>query len=360
MAVPKIRFPGFTDDWGQHKLKDEAFEIVAGGDVEKSKVVENGKYPIYANALTDDGIIGYYNDYYRIAAPAVTVTGRGDVGHAKARLIDFTPVVRLLAVKSKHNVYFLENSINNHKVIQESTGVPQLTVPQLGNYYLYFPPTIEEEDAIGLFIQKVDLIITLKQRNLGSMKLLKKSLLQKMFPKNGESLPEIRFPGFTDAWEQCKLGQIIEVKPFKPYIAEANNTGKHPVIQQGDNPLLGYSDRNDPFNDYKSVTLFGDHTLSLFKPLEPFFVATDGVKILSSAMYGLFFYYLLDRYKPHSEGYKRHFSILKEQDCWITSQNEQEKIGNFFFNLDQAIILHQRKVESLQKLKKSLLQQMFV
>ena len=173
------------------------------------------------------------------------------------------------------------------------------------------------------------------------------------------AVPKIRFPGFTDAWEQRKLGQIIEVKPFKPYIAEANNTGKYPVIQQGDKPLLGYSDKNEPFRDYKSVTLFGDHTLSLFKPLEPFFVATDGIKILSSAMYGLFFYYLLDRYKPHSEGYKRHFSILKEQDCWITSQNEQEKIGNFFFGIDQAITLHQRKLESMKLLKKSLLQKMF-
>ena len=173
------------------------------------------------------------------------------------------------------------------------------------------------------------------------------------------AVPKIRFPGFTEDWEQRKLGQIIEVKPFKPYIAEANNTGKYPVIQQGDKPLLGYSDKNEPFRDYKSITLFGDHTLSLFKPLEPFFVATDGIKILSSAMYGLFFYYLLDRYKPHSEGYKRHFSILKEQDCWITSQNEQEKIGNFFFGIDQAITLHQRKLESMKLLKKSLLQKMF-
>ena len=173
------------------------------------------------------------------------------------------------------------------------------------------------------------------------------------------AVPKIRFPGFTEDWEQRKLGQIIEVKPFKPYIAEANNTGKYPVIQQGDKPLLGYSDKNEPFRDYKSVTLFGDHTLSLFKPLEPFFVATDGIKILSSAMYGLFFYYLLDRYKPHSEGYKRHFSILKEQDCWITSQNEQEKIGNFFFGIDQAITLHQRKLEGMKLLKKSLLQKMF-
>ena len=76
---PDIRFKGFTDDWEQRKLRDEAIEILAGGDINKEKTVENGKYPICANTLTNDGIVGYYDDYYRVTAPAVTVTGRGEV-----------------------------------------------------------------------------------------------------------------------------------------------------------------------------------------------------------------------------------------------------------------------------------------
>ena len=87
--------------------------MLAGGDIDKSRVVVNGKYPIYANALTNDGIVGYYDDTYRVKAPAVTVTGRGDVGHAQARMTVFTPVVRLLAIRSEHDSYFLENAINN-------------------------------------------------------------------------------------------------------------------------------------------------------------------------------------------------------------------------------------------------------
>ena len=160
---PEIRFKGLNVDWEQRKLGDEAIEMMAGGDIDKEKVVEDGKYPIYANALTNDGIVGYYNDYFRVKAPAVTVTGRGEVGHAQARMTDFTPVVRLLAIRSNHDCYFLENAINNHKVIVESTGVPQLTVPQLASYNIFFPSKIEEEVKIGEYFNNLDNLITLHQ-----------------------------------------------------------------------------------------------------------------------------------------------------------------------------------------------------
>lgn len=162
--VPEMRLPGFCGAWEQRKLGDEAIEILAGGDIDKTKVVEKGKYPIYANALTDEGMVGYYDDCFRVKAPAVTVTGRGDVGHAKARMTDFTPVVRLLAVRSNHDSYFLENAINNHKVVVESTGVPQLTLPQLARYDIAFPVKVEEEIQIGEFFNRIDNLITLHQR----------------------------------------------------------------------------------------------------------------------------------------------------------------------------------------------------
>ena len=182
---PEIRFKGFTEAWEQRKLGDEAIEMMAGGDIDKEKVVEDGKYPIYANALTNDGIVGYYNDYFRVKAPAVTVTGRGEVGHAQARMTDFTPVVRLLAIRSNHDCYFLENAINNHKVIVESTGVPQLTVPQLASYNIFFPSKIEEEVKIGEYFNNLDNLITLHQRKCDTLKELKKYMLQNMFPKKG-------------------------------------------------------------------------------------------------------------------------------------------------------------------------------
>ena len=177
--VPELRFKGFTDEWEERKLSTES-TITAGGDIDKSKLKEVGEYPIFANALTNDGTVGYYDSYYRVEAPAVTVTGRGDVGHAKARKVNFTPVVRLLAVKSNHDVDFLENAINNHKVLVESTGVPQLTAPQLGNYKIFFP-TGEEQQKIGSFFKELDNTIALHQRKLDLLKEQKKGFLQKIF-----------------------------------------------------------------------------------------------------------------------------------------------------------------------------------
>ena len=147
--VPEIRFDGFTYDWEQRKLGDEAEEILAGGDIDKEK--------------------------------AVTVTGRGEVGRARARMIDFTPVVRLLAVRSNHDCYFLENAINNHKVVVESTGVPQLTVPQLSSYDICFPKDIVEEKKIGTYFNQLDRLITLHQRKCDELKKMKKYMLQNMF-----------------------------------------------------------------------------------------------------------------------------------------------------------------------------------
>ena len=179
--VPKIRFQGFSGDWEQRKLGDEAIEIIAGGDVDKSKLLERGKYPVIANALTNDGIVGYYENDYRIKAPAVTVTGRGDVGHAQARKFNFTPVVRLLAVYSNHDVDFLAEAINQCDVVLESTGVPQLTVPKLANYCICFPPTFDEEVQIGAYLYKLDHLITLQQHKIDQLQAVKKFMLQNMF-----------------------------------------------------------------------------------------------------------------------------------------------------------------------------------
>ena len=150
--------------WEQCKLGDIVSEMVAGGDIDKDLILDEGRYPVIANALTNDGIVGYYNADYRIKAPAVTVTGRGDVGHAKARIVNFTPVVRLLTIKSNHDVFFLENAINILNIVIESTGVPQLTVPQLTKYAIYFPNFVAEEEKIGAFFHHLGHLITLHQR----------------------------------------------------------------------------------------------------------------------------------------------------------------------------------------------------
>ena len=179
-TVPRMRLPGFTGTWEQRKLEDIASDMVAGGDIDKDLILAEGQYPVIANALTGDGIVGYYDKEYRVSAPAVTVTGRGDVGHAKARLVNFTPVVRLLSVKSEHDVFFLENAINTLRIVIESTGVSQLTVPQLEKYEVAFPQQLDEEKQIGAFFKQLDNLITLHQRKLEKVQKIKQGMMQQL------------------------------------------------------------------------------------------------------------------------------------------------------------------------------------
>lgn len=175
-----------------------------------------------------------------------------------------------------------------------------------------------------------------------------------------KKVPELRFKGFTDDWEERKFKDVLKTHSFRLYLADISENGEYEVIQQGDKPIVGYSD-GKPFTNYKDITLFGDHTVSLYKPKRPFFVATDGVKILSADNFeGDYLYTTLERYKPKPQGYKRHFTILKNQDVWFTgNMEEQQKIGSFFKQLDDTIALHQRKLDLLKEQKKGYLQKMF-
>ncbi len=174
-----------------------------------------------------------------------------------------------------------------------------------------------------------------------------------------KNVPQLRFDGFIEEWVLCKLGELLKSEASKMYITDPSD-GKYPVIQQGDKSVLGYSDKM-PFSNFKSVVLFGDHTLSLFKPITPFLVATDGIKIIYSDLLERdFFYIFLQKYNPDSQGYKRHFSILKNEVGYYTiNVEEQQKIGTFFKRLDNTIDFHQSKLELLKEQKKGFLQKMF-
>ena len=141
------------------------------------------------------------------------------------------------------------------------------------------------------------------------------------------------------------MGDLLQTLPFKQFLKEPEPDGKYEIIQQGNEPVIGFAN-GTPCGDYKDVVIFGDHTLSLYKPQHPFFVATDGVRIVKGQQDtdGYYLLSLLERYKPQSEGYKRYYSILADTNC-ITTYNtsEQEQIGVFFKQLDHLITLHQRK-----------------
>lgn len=387
--TPAIRFKGFTDTWEQRKLGDIASDMVAGGDIDKDLILAEGQYPVIANALTGDGIVGYYDKEYRVNAPAVTVTGRGDVGHAKARLVNFTPVVRLLSVKSEHDVFFLENAINTLKIVIESTGVPQLTVPQLAKYEVAFPRQLDEEEHIGVFFKQLDHLITLHQRKYDKLTNVKKSMLEKMFPKNGSNVPEIRFKGFTEAWEQRKLGEVGETYTGlsgKSKDDFGHGSGKFITYMNVFSNPVASSNMTEAIeiDDSQNKVQFGDvlFTTSSETPDE---VGMSSVWLenaentyLNSFCFG---YRPTTEYNPYYLAYMLRSSSMRKKITFlaqgisrynisknkmmdiempIPSIDEQKQIGEYFRNLDNLITLHQRELEKLKNIKKSCLENMFV
>lgn len=393
--VPKRRFKDFENDsgWDRCELGEKA-EIIAGGDIDKSKIKGYGRYPVIANALNNAGIVGYYEDSYRVEGPAVTVTGRGDVGYAKARNYNFTPVVRLLSLKSEFDTIFLENSINNHNVFVESTGVPQLTIPQLGKYKILFPK-LEEQIRIGEFFQSLNQTITLQQQKLEKLKAMKSAYLSEMFPAEGERKPKRRFPGFTDDWEQRYF-----LNTLKTIVDFRGRTPKKLGMEWSDSGYLALSALNvkKGYIDFAEVAHYGNQELydkwmsgkELYQgqvlftteaPMGNVAQVPDGKGyILSQRTIAFnidetlltddFLYVLLgsprifdDLSALSSGGTAKGVSqkSLEQLKVHIPKDlDEQKQIGIFFKNLDQTIILQQEKLEKLQNIKKAYLNEMFI
>ena len=362
-------------------MGDVATEMVAGGDIDKDLILDEGRYPVIANALTNDGIVGYYNEDYRIKAPAVTITGRGDVGHAKARIVDFTPVVRLLSLKSNHDVFFLENAINTLKIVIESTGVPQLTVPQLAKYEISFPKSLDEEEKIGVYFNQLDDLITLHQRN-------------------SADFVSRFFSDFTNTWEQRKFDEVFDCTIPNNTLSRAElnyESGSVRNIHYGD-ILIKYGSvvdvQNDeiPFatgkssDDFKGALLQdGDIIIADTAEDETTGKACEignsqGLDVVSGlhtmvcrprnkmALGYLGYYLNSDAYHhqllPLMQGIKvlslSRTNVQKTMVCYPKSKAEQQLIADCFRNLDNLITLHQRELEKLKNLKKACLEKMFV
>ncbi|EJP22888.1 type I restriction modification DNA specificity domain protein [Streptococcus oralis SK304] len=176
-----------------------------------------------------------------------------------------------------------------------------------------------------------------------------------------KNIPRVRFNGFNHQFATKIFGELIKSISTKHYITNViSNSGEYAVIQQGDIPILGYSNEQ-PFKKYNSVILFGDHTLSLYRPEFPFLLATDGLKVLqSSVLKRDYLYYLTQKYVPKNQGYKRHFSILKS--IFINfSQDlaEQFAIGSLFRTLDELLTSYKDNLANYQSLKATMLSKMF-
>lgn len=380
-----------------YKIKD-VFNLFAGGDVNHSHFSEYKTsayiFCVYSNSLADHGLYGY-TDVPKYSGDSITITGRGSIGHAEYRPFDFDAIIRLLVLIPKYkdiiDSRYVTELINSYvKFPLESTGVPQLTVPQIENIEISLP-TIEVQRKIANALSDMDSMISLLEKLIAKYKSIKAACLQQMFPQNGETVPRMRLPGFTDDWEQRKLGDISEIKtgPFgstlhaDDYVSDGTPiiTTEHfktGALPRSKNGLPQVSD-----SDYKRLTAYtldaGDIVFSrvgsvdinaLITPFQSNWLFSGRVLRVrpQTDVSSQFLHTRLE-----TEGIKTDIrtravgqtmpsintEILKITPLVLPSSvAEQEQIGSYFAALDHLITLRQRKLEKVQKIKQGMMQQL--
>ena len=361
MKSPKIRFKGFDGDWEQRKLSD-VVDVRSGRDY---KHLEEGDIPVYgtggymlsvSEALSDDedaigiGRKGTIDNPYILRAPFWTVD----------TLFYAVP-------REKHDLNFVYGIFQNinWKAKDESTGVPSLSKATI-NAVSTMTPDYEEQRLIGEYFSNLDHLITLHQKKFEQLTILKKYMLQKMFPQNGSDKPEIRFEGFTDDWEQRKLGDVAqEFKSGNSLKAdEIDITGDYPVY--GGNGLRGYTSTYNHDGEYALIgrqgALCGNMNYSAGKA---YFTEHAVVVKADENNDTRFLYYMLDtmnlgQYSDQSAQPGLAVNKLVKLENSFPKKEEQQQIGAYFRSLDHLITLHQQKCDELRNAKKFMLQNMFI
>ena len=387
--VPAIRFAGFTDPWEQRKFSD-IVDVCSGKDY---KHLEEGPIPVYGTGgfmTSVDEALSYDRD-------AVGIGRKGTIDKPYLLKAPFWTVDTLFYAipKSDMDLEFVHCSFLNvdWKSKDESTGLPSLSKEAI-NETIALVPSFNEQSRLGEFFSDLDSLITLHQRKYDKLVIFKKSMLEKMFPKDGESVPEIRFAGFTDPWEQRKLGDVADIKtgPFgtllhaEDYVddgipivtTEHFKTGALPKDKEG-LPQVSEEDakRLEQYRAKEGDILFSrvgsvDANAQVFAGQDGWLFsgrvlrARPDLTLVSSA----YLHYELETEEVKSSVISRavggtmasiNTEILFQTPIFIPAKmTEQNKIGSTCARLDSLITLHQRKLELLQNIKKSLLDKMFV
>ena len=240
-------------------------------------------------------------------------------------------------------------------------GFKKLTIP--------YPPSLSEQRKIAECFVSLDKQIDFTKKKLEQLKEHKKGLMQRLFPYNGKTMPDIRFPEFYDevAWTITKNDCVIKTitPPKKLSSSEYKVNGKYPIVDQSINFIAGYSDDETAVvhNEDNDYVVFGDHTCILKRVNFPFIQGADGVKIFTSKYSDLLTLYIYQYMCAHpimSKEYKRHFSDLREQEfIYPKKMEEQEKIAQSLLSLDEIILAYENKVSTMERHKKALMQQLF-
>ena len=379
--TPKNRFSGFTKDWEQRKLSEIALresnfrlsspdlpcveyeDVVSeagilNNDIRSKKIVKTG-------IVFDDNhvLYGKLRPYlHNWLCPYFSGVAVGDWWVLKPCYVVREFIYRIIQTKR------FDNATNQ----SYGSKMPRADWNLVSNTEFMIPPDSSEQEKIGLYFKEIDNLITLHQRKLEKLKIIKKSMLENLFPQNGEKTPKNRFSGFTKDWEQRKTSELFKIT--RGYVLAANITA---ADKSGDNPYPVYSSQT------KDNGLMGYYKDYLYENAITW--TTDGANAGTVNYRGEKFYctnvcgvLLGDKVTPNqmlaeaiNNVAKGHVSyvgnpklmnnVMAEICIWLPSEDTERKaISTFVYSLDRLITLHQSKLEKLQKIKKSMLESMFV
>lgn len=402
MKKPKIRFKGFTDDWEQRKLGDvfEEYSIKGHPELPALTIIQGGgtvrRDESARNLVYDKGSLSNYK-----------VVKEGDfIVHLRSFEGGLEKATNLGIISPAYHTFHGEGTDSRfyYSYFRSSKFIEQDLKPHVygirdgrsidieGMKTIEIPWTsYDEQKAIGDYIDKLDSLITLHQRKYEKLQIIKKSMLENCFPKNGEKVPKIRFSGFTGDWEQRKLGEVIA----DLYNGQTPSRFKE-EYWNGDISWLssGELNRGHVNHSVEKITKAGQESAHLrLIPRETFVMAITGLEApgtrgncaildiettLNQSCMALFpkknmltSEFLFQWYRKVGEDYGIRFTqgtkqqsynaeIIKDLDICLPKVDEQKKISDCLDNIDNLITLHQSELEKLQKIKKSLLERMFV
>ncbi|HDR3499173.1 restriction endonuclease subunit S [Bacillus toyonensis] len=388
--TPQIRFSGFTGNWEQRKLNklvtpvvrevpkpDRPYERIsvrshAKGTfhqkVDDPKTVSMDKlYVVKENDLIVNITFAWEH--------AIAVASKEDDGLLVSHRFP-TFIIDKSDIDFIHYSVSQENFRRKMELISPGGAGRNrvLNKKDFVNLKIDVPTQIEEQTKIGNFLKQLDDTIVLHQKELGTLKQTKKGFLQKMFPKEGEFMPEVRFPGFTGVWEQCKLGQVANITMGQSPNGEnyTKNPDDHILVQGNADIKNGWVAPRVWTTQVTKSADKGDIILSVRAPVGDVGKTQYDV-VLGRGVAGIkgneFIFQSLSKMK--SNGFWTKYSTgstfesinsndLKEAIISVPGEVEQTKIGNFFKQLDDTIALHQRELDALKETKKAFLQKMFV
>ena len=399
MGKPKIRFKGYNDEWEQRKLGDILISLqnntlsradlsnetgvaknVHYGDVliKFGEVLDVSKEKL--PMISDESVLLKYKASFLKNGDVIVADTAEDTTVGKCseiaglddeivlsglHTIPYRPVEKFA---SGYLGYYLNSSAYHNQLIPLMQGIKVTSVSKsaMQSTNIIYPKSKEEQAKIGSYFQSLDRLITLHQRKCDEMKTLKKYMLQKMFPQNGQKIPEIRFEGFTGEWEQRKLGEVAQEFKSGNFLKadEIDIAGDYPVY--GGNGLRGYTSTYNHDGEFALIgrqgALCGNMNYSVGKA---YFTEHAVVVEADENNDTRFLYCMLDimnlgQYSDQSAQPGLAVNKLIKLENFFPQKEEQQQIGWYFNTLDHLITLHQRKCDKLKSIKKFMLQNMFV